>query len=64
MNTRRRLLRTIGKVGIECDQNLKYGTFDDETNGNINTSQKRLERAQRKNIYNPFYCLTLTHNNI
>ena len=23
MNTRRRLLRTIGKVDIECDQNLK-----------------------------------------
>ena len=46
MNTRRRLLGIIGKVDIECDKNLKYDAFDDKTNGNINISPKRLERAK------------------
>ena len=49
---------------IECDQNLKYDTFDDETNCNINISRKRLERELRKKLNNHLYCLTLTQNNI
>ena len=44
MITRRDLLRTTGNVDIECDQNLKHDAFDDETNGNVNVSRKRLER--------------------
>ena len=35
-------------LDIECDQNLKYDAFDDETNCNINISRKRLERAKKE----------------
>ena len=48
LKTRIILLRTSGKVDIECDQNSKYDAFDDETNGNINVSRKWLERVKKK----------------
>jgi len=61
LNTRRQSYRA-GTVNIEYDHNFNGEVFDVDTNDNIYTFRKSLEKTRRK-LFHLFYYLLFTLNN-